>query len=173
MIFRVGLWGWPVIFVTKGRGRGKGSEFFETEGGGGEKFHDEIVLHQPQPHKCLWTVPRFIQIGVRESLIPWICSFISGRQQCSRYNQTLSDYKKLNGGMMFFDLWNKPSVSIATEEFKYERGHPLSWLRCWSLMMFEPLVPMDTSRHFQLFRKDLPHCFKMFSCVRSQIICNA
>ena len=44
-------------------------------------------------------ISKFIQIGVRESLIPWICSFISGRQQCVRYNQTLSDYKKLNGGL--------------------------------------------------------------------------
>ena len=42
-------------------------------------------------------ISKFIQIGMRESLIPWICSFISGRQQCVRYNQTLSDYKKLNG----------------------------------------------------------------------------
>ena len=44
-------------------------------------------------------ISKFIQIGVRESLIPWICSFISGRQQCVRYNQTLSGYKKLNGGL--------------------------------------------------------------------------
>ena len=44
-------------------------------------------------------ISKFIQIGVTESLIPWICSFISGRQQCVRYNQTLSDYKMLNGGL--------------------------------------------------------------------------
>ena len=44
-------------------------------------------------------ISKFIQIGVRESLIPWICSFISGRQQCVRYNKTLSDYKTLKGGL--------------------------------------------------------------------------
>ena len=44
-------------------------------------------------------ISKFVHIGVRESLIPWICSFISGRQQCVRYNQTLSDYKNLNGGL--------------------------------------------------------------------------
>ena len=50
-------------------------------------------------------ISKFIQIGVRESLIPWICSFISGRQQCVRYNQTLSDYKKLNGGFLKVQKW--------------------------------------------------------------------
>ena len=44
-------------------------------------------------------ISKFIQIGVRESFIPWICGFISGRQQCVRYNQILSDYKQLNGGL--------------------------------------------------------------------------
>ena len=44
-------------------------------------------------------ISKFIQIGVRESVIPWIRSFISGRQQCVRYNQTLSDNKKSNEGL--------------------------------------------------------------------------
>ena len=48
--------------------------------------------------KLLMPSIKFIQIGeYREYLISWICSFISGRQQCVRYNQTLSDCKKLNG----------------------------------------------------------------------------
>jgi DNA-binding transcriptional regulator of glucitol operon len=44
-------------------------------------------------------VQKFIQLGVRESLISWICSFISNRQQCVRYNQALSDFKTLKGGL--------------------------------------------------------------------------
>ena len=50
-------------------------------------------------------ISKFIQIRVRESLIPWICSVISGRQQCVIYNQTLSDYKTLNGGFLKVQKW--------------------------------------------------------------------
>ena len=32
-------------------------------------------------------------------IIPWICSFVTGRQQCVRYNQELSDFKILKGGL--------------------------------------------------------------------------
>ena len=42
-----------------------------------------------------WHIFKFIQIGVRESLIPWQCTLYW--QQCVIYNQTLSDYTKLNG----------------------------------------------------------------------------
>ncbi len=44
-------------------------------------------------------IQKFIQIGVRESIIPWICSFVTERQQCVRYNQDLSDFKILKGGL--------------------------------------------------------------------------
>lgn len=44
-------------------------------------------------------IKKFMHMGVRNSIIPWICSFISNRQQCVRYNQTLSDFKFLNGGL--------------------------------------------------------------------------
>ena len=44
-------------------------------------------------------INKFLKLGVRESIIPWICSFISGRQQCVKYNQTLSDFKTLRGGL--------------------------------------------------------------------------
>ena len=52
-------------------------------------------------------IPKLLQIGLRESLIPWICIFISDRE-CVRYNQTLSDYKKLNRGLpkvLNWDHW--------------------------------------------------------------------
>ena len=66
---------------------------------------------------------------------------------------------------MVYDLWNKPMVSIANKELKYEGGHlPLpSWLRYWTLMKFGILPGISSC-----FGKDLPHCFKMFSWVRSQ-----
>ena len=44
-------------------------------------------------------INKFLQLGVRESIIPWICNFISNRQQCVRYNQSLSDFKTSNGGI--------------------------------------------------------------------------
>ena len=45
-------------------------------------------------------IRKFIQIGVRESVIPWICSFVAGRQQYVRYNQNLSDFKILKGVLL-------------------------------------------------------------------------
>ena len=68
--------------------------------------------------------------------------------------------------MMVYHLWNKPMVSITTNELKYERGHfPLPSPsppppRYWSLMKFGPLVPMNTSRHFQLFWKRFASLFQ-------------
>ena len=35
----------------------------------------------------------------KQTNIPWICSFISDRQQCVRYIQELSDFKTLKGGL--------------------------------------------------------------------------
>ena len=68
---------------------------------------------------------------------------------------------------MVYDLWNKPMVSIATKELKYERGHlPPSWLRYWSLMKFGPLIPMNTFRYFQLFWKRFASLFQnVLMCV--------
>ena len=71
---------------------------------------------------------------------------------------------------MVYDLWNKPMVSIATEELKYEREHlpppppPPPRLGYWSLQVWIWILPGISS----CFGKDLPQCFKMFSCVRLQ-----
>ena len=36
---------------------------------------------------------------MRSNIIPWICDFLSSRQQCVRYNSTLSDWSTLNAGV--------------------------------------------------------------------------
>ncbi|XP_033109306.1 uncharacterized protein LOC117110657 [Anneissia japonica] len=40
-------------------------------------------------------INKFINIGVRGSIIPWICDFLSCREQCVKYNNTLSNFISL------------------------------------------------------------------------------
>ncbi|XP_072037054.1 uncharacterized protein [Amphiura filiformis] len=44
-------------------------------------------------------ISKFIRLGVRRSIVPWLCDFVSNRVQCVRYNQTLSEYRVLNGAL--------------------------------------------------------------------------
>lgn len=44
-------------------------------------------------------ITKMIDMGVRRSIIPWICDFLHNRQQCVRYNNVLSDYVFLKGGV--------------------------------------------------------------------------
>ena len=40
-----------------------------------------------------------ICLGIRGSIVPWICDFLHNRQQCVRLNDILSDYVPLHGGV--------------------------------------------------------------------------
>ncbi len=40
-----------------------------------------------------------IRLGIRRSIVPWICDFLHNRQQCVKYNDVLSDYVPLHGGV--------------------------------------------------------------------------
>ena len=40
-------------------------------------------------------IQKLIHLGVRGTIVPWICSFLYGRKQCVRYNQTLPDFLPL------------------------------------------------------------------------------
>ena len=44
-------------------------------------------------------IQKLIALGVRGTIVPWICSFLHGRKQCVRYNQTLSDFLPLFAGV--------------------------------------------------------------------------
>ena len=44
-------------------------------------------------------IEKFIHLGVRGAIVPWLYDFINERVQCVRYNQALSDYKVLKGGL--------------------------------------------------------------------------
>ena len=44
-------------------------------------------------------IEKFIHLGVRGSIVPWLCDFINERVQCVKYNQSFSDYKVLKGGL--------------------------------------------------------------------------
>ena len=44
-------------------------------------------------------IQKLIHSGVRGTIVPWICSFLYGRKQCVRCNQTLSDFLPLFPGV--------------------------------------------------------------------------
>ena len=44
-------------------------------------------------------IEKIIGLGVRGSIVPWICDFLHLRQQCVKYNNILSDYVFLKGGV--------------------------------------------------------------------------
>jgi len=38
-------------------------------------------------------------MGVRRNIVPWICDFLHNRQQCVRFNNTLSEDLQLSVGV--------------------------------------------------------------------------
>ena len=70
---------------------------------------------------------------------------------------------------MVYDLWNKPMVSIATEELKYERPLPPSPA---TLLVLNEVWALGTYEYFQAFPvvfKRFASLFQNVQCVRSQI----
>ncbi len=44
-------------------------------------------------------IEKIIGLGVRGAIVPWICDFLHNRQQCVRFNRTLSDDRFLSAGV--------------------------------------------------------------------------
>ena len=44
-------------------------------------------------------ITKMIDLGVRSSIVPWLCNFLQNRQQCVRLNKTLSSDLPLNAGV--------------------------------------------------------------------------
>ena len=44
-------------------------------------------------------IEKTICMGIRRSIVPWICDFLHNRQQCLRFTDALSDYVPLHGGV--------------------------------------------------------------------------
>ena len=44
-------------------------------------------------------IPKLLDMGTRPEIIPWLCSFLSNRSQCVRYQNITSNWKTLQGGV--------------------------------------------------------------------------
>ena len=44
-------------------------------------------------------IEKMIRMRIRRSIVPWICDFLHNCQQCVRFNDVLSDYVPLHGGV--------------------------------------------------------------------------
>ena len=45
-------------------------------------------------------VSKFIRIGVRKSVIPWVCNFLSNCTQAVQFNGSLSTWQKTHAGIL-------------------------------------------------------------------------
>ncbi|XP_072020374.1 uncharacterized protein [Amphiura filiformis] len=71
-------------------------------------------------------IGKIIDMGVRRSIVPWICDFLRNRQQCVRYNSVLSDYTTLHGGVPQGTKFGPIGFQILINEAAQDAGS-----RCW------------------------------------------
>lgn len=73
-------------------------------------------------------ISKLIDLGVRSCIIPWICDFLSSRQQCVRYRSICSEWSTLNAGVpqgtrlgpiIFLAMINDVHPSDQIHTFKY------------------------------------------------------
>ncbi|CAB4014038.1 Hypothetical predicted protein [Paramuricea clavata] len=65
-----------------------------------ENIHDDWeVTCEKYPYDPLIGVPKLLALGVRLSLIPWICSFLSNRRQSVKIDNFQSDWGINNAGV--------------------------------------------------------------------------
>ena len=71
---------------------------------------------------------KFIHIGVRRSIIPWLCDFLSNRMQCIRYNATLSDFSTLSAGLPQGTKLGPIGFQVIINDAVQNKSGPIS---CW------------------------------------------
>ena len=73
-------------------------------------------------------ISNLIVLGVRQALIPWIADFLCSRQQCVRYQSTMSDWSEIHAGVpqgtrlgpvIFLAMINGASAPQGTSVYKY------------------------------------------------------
>ena len=73
-------------------------------------------------------IDKFIRLGVRRSIVPWLCDFLSKRVQCVRYNQTISEYKTLNGALPQGTKLGPIGFQVIINDAVQNRGDNIN---CW------------------------------------------
>ena len=74
-------------------------------------------------------VEKFIYIGVRRSIVPWLCDFFSNRMQCVRYNATLSDFATLSAGLPQGTKLGPIGFQVIINDAVQNNSGPIS---CWT-----------------------------------------
>ncbi|KAI8516896.1 hypothetical protein Bbelb_054770 [Branchiostoma belcheri] len=83
-------------------------------------------------------ITKLINLGARPSLIPWVCSFVSNRRQCVRYQGVLSQWENLTcgiaqgtlmGPLLFLTLINDTRPVSENSYWKYVDDYNLGEIR--------------------------------------------
>ena len=73
-------------------------------------------------------IEKFIRLGVRRSIVPWLCDFVSNRAQCVRYNQALSEYKVLSGALPQGTKLGPIGFQVVINDAAHDLGEKI---KCW------------------------------------------
>ncbi len=73
-------------------------------------------------------IDKFIHLGVRRSIIPWLCDFLGGRMQCVRYNSILSDFGTLTAGLQQGTKIGPIGFQVIINDAVQRKPGPIS---CW------------------------------------------
>ncbi|CAH1267096.1 TBCK [Branchiostoma lanceolatum] len=70
-------------------------------------------------------VDKLLSKGLRPELVPWVCSFISGRRQRVRYHQSLSNWESLSCGVAQGTLLGPILFLVLIDDAASDTTHPV------------------------------------------------
>ena len=73
-------------------------------------------------------IEKFIRLGVRRSIVPWLCDFVSNRVQYVRYNQANSEYKVLSGALPQGTKLGPIAFQVVINDAAQDLGDKI---KCW------------------------------------------
>ena len=92
-------------------------------------------------------IEKYIHIGVRRSIVPWLYDFLSNRMQCVRYNSTLFDFVSLSVGLPQGTKLGPIGFQVVINDAVQNNSGPIS---CWKyvdeLTMAENRTHPDSSQ---------------------------
>ena len=68
-------------------------------------------------------IKELLSLGVRESLVPWICSFLSNRRQAVKVDGFLSEWVSVNGGVPQGAKLDLIVFFVMMSDLKLRSGH--------------------------------------------------
>ena len=72
-------------------------------------------------------IKKLLSLGVRESFVPWICSFLFNRRQAVKIDSSLSEWVSVNGGVPQGTKLDPIVFVVIINDLKLTSAHLLSY----------------------------------------------